>query len=372
MDFFYTKFLINIGWEYGIPGADMQNYFQAALAINNGKWSELAVISPLYFSQIKFGTLTYFLFSMLTAVLLRIPIVDYQITLYFIYVSFLLICILACINVAKLLGKNKIESCHLFFSLFCFGLIFAAYRLLRDVLLFYIITVTLLYIKNNGKEKNKYISIILMLVCIVMRPYTILIVLPFYMVNCIKSKRVLIYVTLIPMILIFFNDVFSIILPYFNITWNLSYFDTREVINFLLFPNIFNQSRLLLNWNSVPHSFRYVAGCDLPGMYYAMSLWNFFIYPMVFIGVLYRIKDRIRDKVLWTSILMNISIIYSILYNMKSGIETRHKIMILIPLVYFAGEGVEFIRRVKVGKYRVSTIYPLFMFFIALGVFIIC
>ena len=372
--FVYTNYLIKIGWEYGIPGADMLNYFKAGIALNNGdSWRDLATISPIYFAQLKLGTLMYFIFSSFVSILLRIPIINYQGSLYFIYSAFLLLNILSSINVSRILSQGKIKSRYLYTTLFCFGLIFASYRLLRDTILFYLITVAILYMKNhNTRTKDKVISILMMCACVIMRPYALFIVFPYFIVNFSKSKRSILYVVLIPIILVTVNGIFSSVLPYFNVTWDLSSFDIHEMINFLLFPNIFSQAKLLLIWNMVPHYSDYVAGCNLPGMYYAMSLWNFIVYPLVLFGIVYKLKDRIWDKCFWISILVSVCAVYSILYSTESGLETRHKIMILIPLVYFAGEGIELLSKIKISRYKISTFYPLIMLFAAIGVFFIC
>lgn len=371
----YTNFLIDIGWKYGIPGADMLNYFNAAIAMNKGaSWSDLVLISPLYFAQIKFGTLMYFLFSSFVAVLLWIPIFNYQISLYLIYFSFLLLCIVSSINVAAILGNNskKIESKYLYTTICCAGLVFAAYRLLRDTLLFYLITYTILYMKRHTERKFMTTSILLMFLCVVMRSYSLLIVLPYFLVRYFDSRKIRILVLSIPFFLISVSELFFVVLPYFNVIWELSGVELTEILNFLFFPNIFSQSQLLLIWNSVPHYSNYIAGSNLPGMYYLMSLWNFIVYPLVILGLFYKIKDRKWDKLFWLSILMNICVVYSILYSTESGLETRHKVMILIPLVYFAGEGSDFMRKLKIGTHRASLFYPLLMMIVAMGIFIIC
>ena len=373
--FAYTNFLIDVGWEYGIPGADMKNYFKAAQAICNGAtWDELASISMLYFAELKIGTVTYFLFSYFVAALIAIPVINYQITLYIIYISFLVLCCLAAINIAELFQKDsdrKLKTRYLILTLLCGGLCFAAYRLLRDVILFYLITVVLLFMKKHSEKSEMYKSIVLILICTMLRAYSLVLILPFFLYRYFSKRWAMILVAIMPVVLITSNNILAFVKQFFSMPWDFTVTDVSEMIHFLMFPNIFSQTQLLYIWNQVPHYTNYLAGSNLPGMYYIMAVWNIIVMPLLLLGIIFTFKKNLNENLVWLSSLLNICIIYSILYSSESGLETRHKIMILIPVVYFASCGYQYLQKFKVGNISLAMIYTLAMMAIVPSLFLL-
>lgn len=362
--FVYTEFLVDKGWYLGIAGADMRNYYQAAQMLNEGAdWKDLSAVSTLYYSEIKIGTITYFIFAQLISWLTMVPIFTKQFNLYLIYTSFIAISGISAIETADFLREGNdstIKTSTFVFILSCVALIFASYRLLRDVFVYCFVILTLQYIKKSIKRGSIFVEVLMIAVCMLFRSYTVVLIAPYFFYKHLGKRWGIIACIALTLGLVSSMELLEYLKQFVSMPWDFSEADVSEVIQFLLFPNVFNQSKILVDWNNYFGMSSYVGGANLPGMYYLMSVWNIFILGLAFFGIVIDFKNSWEEKIVWSSAMLNVSILYSLLYN-STTTETRQKTMILVPLCYLATKGYEELSRYKViisgHKIKLSGLY---------------
>lgn len=347
--FLYTQFLISKGWKYGIPGADMKAHYDAAYYISKGhKWKELYGLTGADRFIISIGTFSYYVYSLITAILLFSPtIINMQVTLYLLYFCQILITFLCVINFSEFFEKKfkNVKKEYMFIACFSFiSFAIQSYQLMRDVYLMYFLSLFFVSLNLEDKLKNYILSAILICLCFLFRTYSIIVTIPmmiYYKVN----KKIAIVASVAAAVILYFNlPILELFTKSTNITWELQKADIKEVVKFILFPNIINQFKYLLHWNKYFGGETYEAGCNLPGVYFVSSLWNIIIYFFCLIGIFKKEKSKLLNIVFWGMVLVDIALLYSINYQL---IDTRHRLMMFPSLMMISLYGVSKIKFLK-------------------------
>lgn len=325
----YTNFLIQKGYQYGIPGADMKEHFDAALYISKGyKWSELFDLTGASRFRVSIDTFSYYVYSLIISILLFFPkIINTQISLYLVYFAQILLAILSIINFVEFFSKKYSNVKKEYIILMCFSFIpFAiqSYQLMRDIILMYFIS-CFLAVLDSENNKKKYIALaVLVAICFFLRTYSVIITIPVLVYYSTSKKAGIFMVIAISCAFCFALPLLKFFASFTNVSWQLQKANFKEVIQFILFPNVINQFKYLLNWNLYFKNETYMSGCNVPGIYFICSLWNAIIYILCALNVFKINKKRAFDISFWGIILINISILYSINYD---AIDTRHRLM---------------------------------------------
>jgi hypothetical protein len=379
----YLNFLEGRGWTYGIPGADMLAHYQAAERLAQGaSWRELSNYG--IGSRFEFGinTVSYFIYSQFLSWLLYYPVfIDIYVNMYMVYILQCMVAFIAIFNYSRIYkilipGSKQIHSALIL--LFCVAFAITSYQLMRDVYLMWLISEIFCLVVcepnrkhgqslktiHDNKKRNWFLIIVLTILCVLIRIYSIILILPFVcyytghkklgtMVGLVMSAIMIVGLP----ILYFFNE-------FMKLTWNFGTINPVQVLQFLVFPNIVNQSKYILNWNYYFAGETYLGGCNGPGVYYLMSLWNLIVLPLAIIGIIGHFRRAIGEKIMWLTMLLNIAMLYSISYD---SIDNRQKLMMILQLCFFAIIGINFIQD-KLRKYKcvIALFYSICMFVIAL------
>ncbi len=370
---YYLNFINNqpTSFGMGIPQADMLEHFKGAEALAKGaKWSDLSSVAPR-FSKIGISTIGYFLYTTFLAVcIFEFKVFSIEINVYLIYFFQLLLSIDTSIKLNyvfnSIIEKKGKKNEFNFFMAFavCIPFIVQASQLMRDVYYMWFIALifelVIKYKENITKQKGvlqkegvlskntiKRICFCLALsflsfICICIRFYSVVVFFPlvFYFLGK-NNISFLVSCGLIAMLIVG-TAVLQVVKNYVGIPWEISNPDYRESLRFLLFPNIINQTDYLLHWKQTFGNTIDVGGCNVPGVYYFMSIWNIGFMPLTIVGTIENIKHEYKDRLTWFLILISIVFIYSITYD---SIDNRHKFFMSLPICYLAGRGYNYLSR---------------------------
>ena len=124
-----------------------------------------------------------------------------------------------------------------------------------------------------------------------------------------------------------------------------------------------------MNWNSFFYGLD-VGGCNVPGIYYAVSIWNVYVLPLAAGGLYNRFKEgligrlSLEETIMWLSILINTVAVYCISYD---SIDNRAKLLMSISILFFATKGYQVgNKRIKGFKYIYNVIIFVFVGFMLL------
>lgn len=397
--FWHTQFLIGKGWVYGIPGADMAAHFHAATDLAQGVlWEKLKISGSMRFQSVQLNTIGYFAYAQYLSWLLYSPtIINIQVSLYIVYLSQALMSVCAAINFSRtyfllIRGTKKITPCVIILSCIPFAIL--SYQLMRDIYLMWGLSIiyreTMLLqqgmqhktagvpsvLKNAPKGLNlrfassspqvRWTKIFLLtLLCCLLRFYSLLLILPFVLGYGVSKKRGAICSLFVTGILLLGSSFISFFHTALKISWQFGTIDPYETLQYLIFPSIINQTKYLLNWDALFGKYDYISGCNLPGVYYLMSVWNVAFFPSMIVGIFRTAKTKTAECVLWLSMLLNMCMLYSLVYT---SIDTRQKLMIALPICYFSLEGFQWLR--KKGAI-IMVLYVFTILFILWGCFAI-
>lgn len=352
---YYTNYINNsistIG--YGIPGADMLAHFRGAELLSKGaSWSDLSGLASR-FEEIGINTIGYFMYtSFISLCIFFGDIFPVGFNVYVLYIFQLLLSIDTCVKFSKIFVSEKKTrdrfTCFLMFAL-CIPFIVQASQLMRDI--YYMWFLALLFEEMgkfkfyHGKKKRFHIilSLIYAISCILIRFYSAILFIPlcFYILD---YKRIAKYVVIGEnLFLLFGSSLLNVIKEFVGIPWSFTIPNINESLSFLIFPNILNQSKYLFHWTEY-FSYLDVGGCNVPGIYYLMSVWNIWILPLAIIGLFKAFKNKNDFSTIVAGILVAIVMLYSITYD---AIDTRHKFFMVIPLVSLAIYGINAIKNKK-------------------------
>ena len=329
-------------WEYGVPGADLRHYFDAAQALSRGesitKLSKIWNVFDLKLSHI--GYMTYVVYIWVIAFMPSI--VDIRFSLQLVYVIQAVVAVLASENIAYFFEDNERKKVKLFWIvLLNAGMLQQSSILMRDIWIVYFISVLMRECKENTPRIWK--CCIMILLAFAMRSYTVLLTIPIFIAFGLKKKKLGI-ASCIPIVTSFFVGTWIIdwFASWANILWTYDFkFDINKIIVFLLYPNPINQAKIM--FSGIEHSYHYVHGGNCAWVYFLLSYWNFLVYPFAIVGIfkclLKKDKQEKENLFFWILIILSVVLIYGAFYDSTS--EPRHKLMFLYGIVYLYNKGVD-------------------------------
>lgn len=358
-------------YGFGIPQADMLAHFRGAIALAKGaKWTDLAKVARR-FEEIGISTIGYFLYtSFISWCIFVLPIFPTGINVYLIYVFQTFISLDTCLRFAKFVSREykhpKTITVFLILAL-CVPYLVQAFQLMRDVYYMWAIASLLVLVSAPKHQKGKvdtaraiyrFKIASLLALSIAMRYYSLLLTFPL-MLYYNDQKNLAVYAAVGELgVLLVGGSVVNILKNLVGLGWKITAPELKESIQFFLFPNIFNQSRYLWYWKEQFGTTIDVSGCNVPGVYYAMSVWNIWTIPLAAAGIAGDWKRKKQQTIIWTSILLSVVLLYSITYD---AIDTRHKFFMSLPMCFLAVRGVS-----TVKKWVPILIYNIIIFFVAL------
>ena len=334
-----NDYLQNVyGWEYGVPGADLTAHFDGAKALAEGtKIRDLYLVNQRFALQLSnFG---YILYALLLRLISFTPVVfSYRFTVHLMYTLQIMIAILGADNLCRIFQKasKKYNYSLMFATLSCVCIAQQASSLMRDIWVFYFLT--LLFSTPFNSRRNILGAIILVCVSALLRFYTVLISVPFFIWKVtdhvelgVISSFVIIFAFSIGQPLI---QAFAV---WFGIKWEFGFnYDALSIIKYILFPNIISQTH---NVQHMVTSYHAIHGGNTEWIYYMLSCWNVYVYPIAGYGMVKCLKNKANrpEGILWLCQIINIGLLYSVFYNSVS--EPRHKLLIIFGLLFFYDEG---------------------------------
>lgn len=377
---YYAKVINGVGWQYAIPGADMQAHFEGAKAISEGsKWSDLAGYGVRY-EGIGINTIGYFLYAQVLALMMyTLPVFGEEMNVYIVYVIQIIIMMDAMLRYDRCFRQinNSKRRLSTFFTLaLCVTYAITAYQLLRDTFMMWAIAALFDYtirLRNaremHTRNRTAYLYTVLILLaitCVLLRFYSVIVFLPIVIYYSGHGKIGMATSLSVTVILLVGLEFINIIKQFTFVSWSFETVDIGETIRFLMFPNIVNQSTYLLDWDAYFGGYNYLSGCNVPGVYYAMAVWNVAVFPLVGISLITGNRKQRIENLLWFSILLNVAMLYSISYV---NIDTRHKLFMSLPMCFLGYRGFKWLREKSVlfvGSYSIGVcIIVLSVFLIA-------
>ncbi|MHC1721885.1 MAG: hypothetical protein AB9836_01635 [Aminipila sp.] len=330
-------------WTYGIAtargyaGTDFLLHYEAAEAISKGEpISRLTSIASRF--SFSFDTIGYFMYSLFLSVVAFMPtIFTRQISLGIVYALQSVVGIIACMNMTEYLcmfitssgRRNKRITWWLFVS--CISVFQVSNILMRDIWIFFFISVLM---KQLAKERIPHFWCMMLIVLnFFLRGYTIILTIPIYG-YAINRKAAIIGSAIMSFLIFSGGIILQNLVSVYNVLWDISYdINYDALLKYLLFPNILNQTRVLLSSSDLV--FHGSPGSNHTLIYFILSVWNVAVLPLTLLGTARSFIKREWDNIgIWLTMSINIMMLYAILY---SGIsDPRHRLMILPSLVIFA------------------------------------
>ena len=236
--------------------------------------------------------------------------------------------------------KKRVSLELMLFSCVCIAQ--AASVLMRDIWIFYFISLLLHECKPTGHAR-KSVCIFLIIITTILRIYTLIITLPIFIGYGLKKKKLAVFSTLGGCLLFFVGQVVIQQLAVFmNILWEYDFtFNLQNMIEFMFFPNILTQTAAIQNMATGYHA---LFGGNCEWIYYLLACWNVFAMPIVAYGGIQCIRQRKwSDFFLWGLILLAVCLLYAVFYDNVS--EPRHKLMLIYSYCFFFAEGITKMRK---------------------------
>lgn len=354
-----------LGWENGISGSDLLTYFRAAKAIANGTGIDQIVRIHGVFdgSFTNLGYLIYVIFIFATAF---IPVIfNLEISLQILYCIQAFAAIAAALNIADffapansggIIYDTRLRNKILWMLLLCTSVLQASAVLMRDIWILFFISCLL----QECKKKNKVslvACIILIIVCLTFRLYTLIITIPIFLAFRFKKKTLAAVVSVAFFSLFFLGQgLIKNIATAAGIGWGYDFhFTINSLLSYILFPNIINQSQNVLNIRTEYHVY---FGGNTEWIYYLLSCWNVFVYPLSAYGIYKSIRSgEGKDALIWGMMIINIAMMISLFYSRVTS--PRHKLLIIICTAYFFKKGIENMKQLSRLIYGIVVIIGL-------------
>ena len=328
------------GWKYGIPGSDLQKYFEGAQALVNGSsFSDLIRISSSFeVTPLHLGYLAYISFIAITA--LSPVIFTMEISLQILYLVQAFVAIAAALNIADFFCKSdedfRLRNRILWMLLLCTSVMQMHALLMRDIWILFFITCLM----HECQKKNSSIvrCLVFAAISFLLRYYTLAVTIPILMAYKFKKKKSAAVVSLVAFAVFFVGQAYidraaSIV----GIGWSYHYsFDLYSLAAYILFPSPFSQAYNVQHMNTSYHA---VFGGNTEWIYYMLSCWNVYVFPISAYGIYRSIRDGEGvDATLWGMMIINMAMLMCLFYNSSSP---RHKLLIVIGIAYFFKKGFE-------------------------------
>lgn len=279
------------GWEYGVAGADLLAHFEGARALAEGT-KIIDLHNVAYRFEISFSGITYILYALLVKIIAFSPvIVSYRVSLHLMYTLQMIVAVLAADNLCTLFRKEKEKYNYilLFSILSCVCVAQQASILMRDIWVFYFLT--LLFKNSFDSRKDIIVGILILSACAVFRFYTVILTIPFFVWKI--TKRIKVGVISSFAILAFFLAGQQLIYTFaiaFGIKWEFDFnFNIESIVRYFLFPNIMTQTHNVQHMSTNYHA---IFGGNTEWIYYMLSCWNVYVYPLACYGILKTLTDR--------------------------------------------------------------------------------
>lgn len=351
------------GWPHGIPGSDLQRYFNGAEALKNGaSISDLVLIDASY--EISFSHLGYIAYVIFIAITALSPVVfTLEISLQILYCVQAFVAITAALNIADFFvdkdeGNNlvdtRLRNRILWVMLLCTSVMQMHALLMRDIWILFFISCLLIECKREDSSLLR--CIIIMLICTASRLYTLVITIPVLLSFKFDKKKIASIASLVVFGAFFFGQGYiNNIARAIGIRWAYHYkFDLYSLISYIMFPSPINQAYNVQHLNT---GFQAIFGGNTEWIYYLLSCWNVFVFPIAIYGIYRCVRDgEGEDGALWGMIIVNIAMMMCLFYNAVSS--PRHKLLIVISLAYFFKKG---------NQGMLPIIRVLYVFGVALG-----
>ena len=337
---FLNFYLENImGWKYGIPGADLKHYFDAAKSLHNGRSVDsLKYIWNVFDNKISHSGYMIYVYFIYFVSFFPV-IISYGFSIKLVYFIQCIISVLSAYNVACFFEDDNKYKYNVFWAfLLNIGILEMSSVLMRDIWIVFFISLLLI---ESKKEKSSIIKSFLFIIgAFLIRNYTLLITIPIFVAYILKKRKAAIVISGVFFLIFFFGQsLIQQLAQWAIILWDYNFkFDVNNIFKFLFYPNPVNQVENTLK--GLDMHYHAIHGGNTFWQYLLLSIWNLVIYPFSIYGIYMNIKKRENlDWVIWILIIMNIVLIYSVFYNGIS--EPRHKLMILYSMMYFYDYGIK-------------------------------
>ena len=354
-----------LGWEHGIPGSDLTRYYNGAQALMNGTpLHELGRYDGAF--ELSITHIGYILYAVFIAITALCPvIISVEVSLQILYCVQAFAAIAAILNIIDFFVDNDDEYLKrrlLIVFLLCTSVLQCAAILMRDIWILFIITCLL----RECEKKNGSIikSALLIFIAFGFRYYSLVITIPILFGYRFKKKKLASIILACVFLTFFFgqgyiNSIAKAVGIRYSYTFSTSVY---SLLSYIMFPSPISQAYNVQHMNMSQHA---IFGGNTEWIYYLLSCWNVYVYPVSFYGI-YKsiINKKTEDTALWGLVLLNIAMLMCVFYGATSS--PRHKLLIIISLAYFFKEGYQAMRgSYRIGYFFVVLIVLLLIFSIA-------
>lgn len=360
---------------FGIPGADMLAHFEGAREIARGAaWGDLASLGARY-DHIGISTICYFIYaSFLSACIFGGPsFLGVEVNIYLIYLFQIFVSVDACLRLSwffsRVISGSRVTGLFLMFAL-CVPFCTQACLLMRDVYYMWAMAAAFELVSRCGGEalrdwklKNKLLLVTLVAVCVCLRFYSIVVLAPVLLYYGGKRKVAVAGMVAAVCVVAVGSGLLDLLRQHLGISWSFSGVSVSEVLNFSFFPSLISQTEHIVDAGRYFAGEIDVSGVNTPGVYYLMSIWNLLVLPLAAIGLFADGEAKNSEKMLWLLVFAIVIMIYSVSY---SSIDTRHKLLLIPSLVFFAYHGFLQLRQIDI---RAPFAYNLIIAGVVLGVY---
>ena len=326
-----------LGWAHGVPGSDLQKYYDGArLLSQGGRFSDLVNISNTFevsFSHI--GYISYVLFIAITA--MTPVIITTEISLQILYCVQGFVAVVSCLNIADFFAnkdETRIRNKVFWMLLLCASVLQMSAILMRDIWIVFFISCLMHECKNDN---NTIKCISLIVVCFLFRTYSVAITIPVLVGYKYNRKKLAAVVSLVVFSAFFIGqDLINVLARMIGVGWMYSFhFDLPSLLTYIMFPNPITQAHSVQHLNTGFHA---LFGGNTEWIYYMLSCWNVYVFPVCIYGIYRSIKDGESDNAaLWGMIVINISMLMCLFYRNVSS--PRYKLLIIFGIAYFYKKG---------------------------------
>ena len=323
-----------MGWEYGIPGADLQNYFEAAKALSNGvSLSQLGNIKWCF--EPKISNVGYILYAVFIRLIAFTPtIISIRFSLQMVYLIQIIISLIACDNISEFFEPDNKKNKKILFIILALntGVMQQSSILMRDMWIVFF--VSLLMHECKERESSILKCIIYIVFATLLRSYTVILTIPIFLWYGLNKKKLAIRGCIVlTVVFLGATSMLAILAKHrFGMLWNVNYkINFFRIIKAFLYPNPISQVK---NMMSGAEFNQQIVGGNCAFIYFGLSIWNILVYPFAVYGFIKGLKGNKKGELyFWLLNIVNVMILYEIFYSSVS--EPRHKLMYIYGIVYF-------------------------------------
>lgn len=328
----YLEYIM--GWEYGIPGADLKDYFNAARALSSGvHLNQLGNIRWCF--ELKISNVGYILYAVFIRLIAFTPtIISIRFSLQMVYLIQIIISLIACDNISEFFEPDNKKNKKILFIILALnaGVMQQSSILMRDMWIVFF--VSLLMRECKKRESSILKCIIYIVFATLLRSYTVILTIPIFLWYGLNKEKLAIRGCIV--LTVFFlgaTSVLTILAKYrFGILWDVNYkINIFRIIKAFLYPNPISQVKNIMSGTELNQQ---IVGGNCAFIYFGLSIWNILVYPFAVYGFIKGLKGNKKGELyFWLLNIVNVMILYEIFYSSVS--EPRHKLMYIYGIVYF-------------------------------------